>query len=1204
MAGHWLIKCGLTMLQPWLLILCSLAYIGVLFCIAYYSDNRVKNGRPLPHRALIFSLSLAVYCTSWTYYGAVGKASSHGWSYLSIYVGPIITFLFGYPFLRRVMVICKEQNITTISDFISSRYSKSPLLAVLVALIAITGTLPYIALQLKAVALSYQVVTNEITSDARISTALFWGNHGPDTGLVVALLMAIFSILFGTRYVNASEHHEGIIVAIAFESIVKLFALIAVAVFAVYGIHGDWQSFVNAANRSPELVRLWFEPSLGEHFWNTDFITPTILAMMVIFCLPRQFHVTFVESTDSAHLKTARWLFPLYLLITCLIIIPITITGSQLFQGLPVNPDMFVLTLPMSEGSNLLTLAAFIGGFSAATSMVIVAVITLSTMVCNDIVMPGLFKISRLNLKERSDLTGLLLGIRRCAILAILLLGYIYYRYISEIATLASIGLISFVAAAQFAPAVIGGVYWKQGHRKGATLGLTAGFSIWLYTLLLPTLVDTGWLPEAFIEDGLWSISWLRPNALFGLDMFDPITHSLIWSLSINIWFYIYFSLNSTASLTDRIQAAHFTQTFLAQQPKPRLPWWSTAEVGELRLLAERYIGKASSQKAFAEYAREKGAELGPSEQADSELVRFTEHLLAGAIGASSARLVITSMLRKKKDVPIEDIVNIVDEASQAIQFNQDLLHTTIEHIDQGISVVDKNLQLVAWNTRYLELFDYPPGLIQVGRPIAEVIRYNAENGECGPGDIDAHVNKRLQFLSAGTPHSFQRYRDNGTVLEMHGNPMPGGGFVTSFSDITEHKKIQQELVEINENLEQRVNERTQELSVVNQELRAANASKTHFIAAVNHDLMQPLNAARLFTSSLLQQPDGDEKLVRRIAKSLQSAEEILNTLVDISKLDSGALKANIECFPVAEILETLCDEFSVIAEQRNIQFDTLPCSVTIESDPHLLRRILQNFLSNALRYTREGRVLIGCRRIQSGSENPKLLIQVWDTGVGIAESDISRMFKEFEQLDNQRGGHDKGVGLGLAIAKRISQILSHPISVQSQLGKGTVFSLEVPVSTNTNTSGDQEQSPSSQAAERRPLGASDLSNLNVLCIDNDPDVLDAMKALLDGWSCQVIAALCADDALSLLSQNTEIGIDIMLVDYHLDKGQTGIEAMQAVKQQLGTQIPGVLITADFSEEVKEQALEEGYRYLRKPVNPGALRSLISKISRQMQSRV
>lgn len=1183
------------MLQPWLLILCSLAYIGILFGIASFSERRVTQGRPLPHRELIFSLSLAVYCTSWTYYGAVGKASSDGWSYLSIYVGPILTIVLCYHFLQKVMSVCKEQNITTIADFISSRYGKSQTLAVLVTLIAIAGTVPYIALQLKAVALSYQVVTSEIGSSPQLISSFLWDEKGPDTGLVVALVMALFSILFGTRYVNASEHHEGIIVAIAFESIIKLLALIAVALFAVFGTYGGWEAFLTEANRSPEVVDLWFEPSLGDDLFNAGFITPTLLAMAAIFCLPRQFHVTFVESTQQEHLKTARWLFPLYLLIICLVIVPITITGSILFKGYDLNPDMFVLTLPMSQGYNLLTLAAYIGGFSAATSMVIVAVITLSTMVCNDIVMPLLLKIRGLNPKGEKDLTWLLLSIRRCAILVILLLSYFYYRYISEIATLASIGLIAFVAAAQFAPAVIGGVYWKHGHRKGATLGLLSGFAVWFYTLLLPTLVDTGWLPASFIDQGLFGISWLRPYALFGLEGYDPITHSLIWSLFFNIGCYLYFSLTSASRLTDRMQAAYFTQTFMEQNPKSAMPWWSTVEVGELRLLAERFIGETSTQKAFAEYASKKDTKLQPSEQADSELVRFTEHLLAGAIGSSSARLVITSMLKKKKDVPIEDIVNIVDEASQAIQFNQDLLHTTIEHIDQGISVIDKDLKIVAWNTRYLELFNYPPGLIQVGRPIADVIRHNAENGECGVGDVEEHVNKRLNFLAAGTPHAFQRFRDNGTVLEMHGNPMPGGGFVTSFSDITEHKKIQQELVEINENLEQRVRERTQELSVVNEELRTANASKTHFIAAVNHDLMQPLNAARLFTSALKQENGGADGLVDRIANSLQSAEEILNTLVDISKLDSGALKANLETFAVADILQTLSDEFSVVAEQRNIRFDTVPCSLRIKSDPHLLRRILQNFLSNAMRYTREGRVLLGCRRISGANPHPKLLIQVWDTGVGIAEPDIARIFKEFERLDNQRDEQSKGVGLGLAIAKRISQMLQHPISVRSELGKGTVFGLEVPVSLET------EEPPRSKTKDvnpesKRAMGGG-LDELTILCVDNDPDVLDGMSLLLSGWSCRVIAADAMETALEQLQQERVVP-DVMLVDYHLDNDETGINLMKQVCRHFERSIPGILITADFSEEVKEEALSEGYRYLRKPVNPGALRNLISKLSR------
>ncbi|MGI9286747.1 MAG: hybrid sensor histidine kinase/response regulator [Pseudomonadales bacterium] len=1186
------------MLQSWLLILCSLAYISLLFCIAYFGDRRMQQGRPVPHRALIFSLSLGVYFTSWTYYGAVGTAATGGWQYLAIYLGPILTFVLGYHFLNKVLTVSKEHNITTIADFISSRYGKTQSLAAFVTVIAILGTLPYIALQLKAVALSYQVVaSNTVTAQLAPLSSSLWNS----TGLIVAMVMALFTILFGTRYVNASEHHEGIILAIAFESVVKLFALICICLFAVYGVYNGFGDLAQQAGSETEIKHLLVAPLLQKDLLQAGFLGQTLLAAAAIFCLPRQFHVTFVENTDTSHLKVARRWFPLYLIITCLVVVPIAVAGSLIFKGQAVNPDMFVLAIPMQSDNIFLTLLAFIGGLSAATSMVIVAVIALSTMVCNDIVVPLLFKVPRLQLKQRQDMTGLLLAIRRGAIVGILFLSYLYYRYISDIEALASIGLIAFVAAFQFAPAIVGGVYWRQGHRKGAVFGLIAGFSVWFYCLFLPSLVHTGWVTEGFIENGLWNINALRPYALFGLEGYDPITHGLIWSLLANVFCYAYFSLGASSRLTDRIQAANFTHSLSSGSPLEGLPWWSSAEVGELRVLAERFIGEENTRKAFADYAHKVESSLLASEKADAELVRFTERLLAGAIGASSARLVISSTL-KKKDMPIEDIVSIVDEASQAVQFNRELLHTTIENIDQGISVADKDQRIVAWNTRYLEMFEYPSGLIYVGRPIADIIRYNAERGECGPGDVEEHVTKRLNYVKAGTPHRFQRYRQNGMVVEMHGRPMPGGGFVTSFSDITEHKKTQQELIEINENLEQRVRERTQELSQVNDELRAANIDKTRFLAAVNHDLMQPLNAARLFTAALKQTSDDPKGLTERVTNALQSAEEMLSTLVDISKLDSGALQANVETFAVNDVLDKLTEEFSVIAEQRNIELRARSCRLNVCSDAHLLRRILQNFLSNAMRYTTTGRVLIGCRRTHSDSAEPQLRIEVWDTGCGIAAENLQKIFDEFERLDQRRGNaHEQGTGLGLSIAKRISGILQHPISVRSTPGKGTVFTLEVPLST-------AQEHPAS-AIEKNETGLAKLQTDNslagvlVLCVDNDQQVLDAMQTLLAGWSCEIIGARSQNEAVIGLARKQRLP-DIMLVDYHLDQGATGIELMNTLQEYFGGHTPGVLITADFSEDVKNMALAANYHYLRKPVNPGALRSLIRNLLMQNGRRL
>ncbi len=1180
------------MLQPWILILASLAYISILFAIAHYGDRQIQNNRRIPHRALIYSLSIAIYCTSWTFYGAVGSAATKGWDFFAIYLGPILLIIFGFRFFKKLASICIENNITTIADFVASRYGKAQGLAVLVTVIAILGTLPYIALQLKAVASSYNVLASNsvLNTSSSAATGLFG-----DTGLVVAILMALFSILFGTRNVNASEHHEGIILAVAFESVVKLVALIFVCLFALYGVFNGPGDLVSKVMNSSEVNNLLLSNVQQSNFFKTTFISHTLLSMAAIFCLPRQFHVAFVEVGKQENMKTVRWVFPLYLALTSLVVVPITLAGIVIFSGQDVNPDMFVLTIPMSANSNTLALLAFIGGFSAATGMVIVAVIALSTMVCNDIVMPILFKIPAFGFNERNDVTRTLILIRRLAIISILFLSYTYYRYISDIEALASIGLIAFVAAVQFAPAIVGGVYWKQGSRRGATIGLLVGFSVWVYTLFLPALGGTVWMPQGMLEQGPWGLSLLKPYALFGVDKFEPITHGFLWSLSLNLFCYIYFSVSRKSSLLERIQAANFTQTASLDHSNPDLPWWSSVEVGELRMLAEKFIGETTTKKAFSDYAKKTTSGLNASEKADTELINFTEHLLAGAIGSSSARLIISSVLRKKKDLPIEDVLSIVDEASQALQFSQELLTSTIDHIDQGISVVDENLNIVAWNRRYIELYNYPKGFIHIGRPIADVIRSNANAGECGPGNVEEHINKRLKFMQSGTNHSFLRYRKDGTVLHIQGKPMPGGGFVTSFTDITEHKENEKKLLEVNENLESLVDGRTLELSEVNAELEQANKSKIKFLAAVNHDVMQPLNAARLFTSALNQSTADNDKIVERITSSLRSAEQIIHTLLDVSKLDSGAVKPNEKIFDIDDVISPLANEFTVIAAEKNIIFKTVRCHLYVKSDPHLLRRVLQNLISNALRYTPfGGRVTIGCRRLLDRPNNQgvasSVCVQVYDTGIGISDDDLQAIFVEFKQLDNGHVEQDKGVGLGLAIAQRISRILQHSLTVKSHLGRGSMFSLTLPICKKP------ESKPATSAAVETGVVQIDQSikGLKVLCIDNDRGVLDGMQILLTSWGCVVSCARSYEHAKFDISQH-QYRPDIMLVDYHLDHEERGMDAMDRLREKLGSELAGVLITADCEEELKEQACKRGYAYLRKPVNPGRLRKLLKR---------
>ncbi|MEE8393184.1 MAG: sodium:solute symporter, partial [Rhodospirillales bacterium] len=524
------------MLAGWFILVASLGYLSLLFAIAYYGDKRADQGRSLIANPYIYALSIAVYCTSWTFYGSVGRAASSGVGFLPIYLGPTLMFALGWFVLRKIIRITKVHHITSIADFISSRYGKSHLLGGLVTVIAVVGIMPYISLQLKAVSISFNVLLQypEVITPANIGSVPVLG----DTALYVALIMAAFSILFGTRHIDATEHHEGMVAAIAFESVIKLIAFLAVGIFVTFGIFEGFGDLFGKAAEDPELRRLMTMEKAG-----TNWVTLTFLSMAAIICLPRQFQMTVVENTDESHIDKAMWLFPLYLFAINLFVLPIAFGGLLHFPGGGVDADTFMLALPMSEKQQWLALLVFIGGLSAATGMVIVAAVTLSTMICNDLVMPVLLRFAWLRLTERRDLSGLLLGIRRGAIILILLLGYLYFRLIGESYTLVTIGLVSFAAAAQFAPAIFGGIFWKGGSQKGAVAGLTAGFLIWTYTLLLPSFARSGWLPEAFIEHGAYGAELLRPYALFGLEGMDHISHSLFWSMLANIGAYVWVSL-------------------------------------------------------------------------------------------------------------------------------------------------------------------------------------------------------------------------------------------------------------------------------------------------------------------------------------------------------------------------------------------------------------------------------------------------------------------------------------------------------------------------------------------------------------------------------------------------------------------------------------------------------------------------------------
>jgi Na+/proline symporter/signal transduction histidine kinase len=657
------------MLQGWVIVLVAFAYLGVLFAVAYYGDKRAEAGRSIIANPYIYALSLAVYCSTWTFYGSVGRAASTGIGFLPVYLGPTLMVALWWYAMRKIIRISKAYRITSIADFIATRYGKSQMLGGLVTVIAVIGVIPYISLQLKAISGSFTILHHypSIVMPAQAVAQPFVN----DTAFYLALMLAAFTILFGTRHLDATERHEGMVAAIAFESIIKLLAFLVVGAFVTFGVYRGFGEIFRLAQQTPKLQALMTVSSTGSSYGTWGFLT--FLSMLSIVTLPRQFQISVVENVDEDHLRKAIWLFPLYLLLINLFVLPVALGGMILFAGRGVDADTFVLTLPMAQQKETLALFAFVGGLSAGTGMVIVETIALSTMVCNDLVMPVLLRQKWLRLNERRDLSGLLLSIRRLAIFAILVLGYIHFRAAGEAYALVATGLISFAAVAQFAPAIFGGIYWRGGTRAGAIAGLSAGFVVWAYTLLLPSFAKSGWLPGAFLTAGPFGIALLKPQELFGFSGLDEISHCLFWTMLANIGTYVGVSLAGRQSIAETGQATRFVDILRRTQALERSGFWrGSAPVDELLPLIGRFLGPDRAREAFLAYARRRGVESLEHLRADADLVTFAETQLAGAIGGASARVMVASVVEEQPP-GLDEVMDILDEASQVRAYSRQL---------------------------------------------------------------------------------------------------------------------------------------------------------------------------------------------------------------------------------------------------------------------------------------------------------------------------------------------------------------------------------------------------------------------------------------------------------------------------------------------------------------------------------------------------
>ncbi|MBB5533761.1 PAS domain-containing hybrid sensor histidine kinase/response regulator [Rhizobium giardinii] len=1161
------------MLSGSIIFAAAFAYLLLLFAVASYGDRKARNAPAGKGRPLVYALSLAIYCTSWTYFGGVGLAAERGLEFTGIYIGPILMFTLGLPVIRRIIALAKSERLTSVADFVAARYGKNPVVAAIVALISLIGAIPYIALQLKAVSSSVSAMVD--TSGYGIGA----GQNFIDLPLLVTLFLACFAIVFGTRHTDATEHQDGLILAIAMESVVKLLALVTAGLYVVFFLFdGPSDLWAKALANHQVMNALHYQTPLPR--W----ILLVVLSAFAIIMLPRQFHVTVVENRTEKDLRTAGILFPVYLIAINLFVLPIAIAGILTFAG-GGEADLYLLTLPLAADMPALTLITFIGGFSAATAMVIVASVALSIMISNDIVMPVFLRRNLMGRGSSRDVTGTLLNVRRTAIFAVLLLGYGYYRSADMSAGLASLGLLSFAAISQMAPALFGGLLWRQANARGAIAGMTLGFLVWAYLLFLPSL---GGPDNSHVAATV--LGFLFPfTAIFSGPAADPLVNACALSLLVNGVAYVIGSLTRAPKPLERLQAGVFIRR-KSRSEKAFRGRKTKITVLDLKTTIARYLGDERMRRSFQTYERQSGRWLEDHQPADMALVHFSEQLLGSAIGSSSARLVLSLVLQRMDDTS-SDTAWLLDQASEALQYNQDMLQTALSQMDQGIAVFDSSNNLIIWNRRFRQLLDLPESAGQVGFPLAEIVSMLSKRGDIRKEDEKALV---ANFLTLDKPFLLE-LSGGERIIEVRTNAMPDKGIVTTYTDITQRVAADMALKQANETLELRVAERTGELTRVNREVaearaaaEEANIGKTRFFAAAGHDILQPLNAARLYSSSLVERLGDSENsvLVQNIDSSLESVESILGAVLDISRLDTGAMKPRLQTVPLNDLLRRIETDFAPVARAANLKLTVMPTSLSVRTDPNLLRRLIQNLVSNAIKYTPKGKVLVGVRR-----EGGNAVVQVLDSGIGIPASKFRTVFKEFARLD-EGAKTASGLGLGLSIVDRISRVLNHAVDLQSKPGAGTRFRVTMPIDRTTGTI---------KTAATASVGTAEpLHGLRVLCIDNEAQIVEGMKLLLEGWGCTVTTALSLA-AWQADPTNLSQHPDAIIADYHLDKA-TGIDAIRAIRDHFAIAIPALLVTADRSPEVRATAERDSVALQNKPVRPASMRAWLTQLSVSMKA--
>ncbi len=899
-------------MNNWLVIGGALVYLCLLFGVAYYAEYRQRKNKSLINNPYVYALSLAVYCTAWTYYGSVGQASTRGIEFLAVYIGPTITAALFWPVLRKIIRICKTQRINSLADFISTRYGKNFSLAVLVTILCMIGIIPYIALQLKAISSSMHILSGTTPHTGLIGIL-------QDNTLYIAIALVAFIILFGTRSIDASEKHEGLVAAVAFESIIKLLAFLVAGIFVTFGLFNGFGDIFTKAAANEDLAKLFRFNGEGAYTTWTGLV---LLSMLAVVFLPRQFQLGVVENVQENHLKKAIWLFPLYLFLITLFVLPIAFGGKLLMGDTGVNADTYVLALPLQHGAGLLSLFIFIGGFSAASSMIIVETIAISTMMSNNIATPLFLSTRKFKTRGDGQLTNPILNIRRFSIFLIIALAFLYDKLVAQHFTLVSIGMVSFAAVSQLAPALLGGIYWKYASQKGAMAGILTGFLIWFYTAVIPSMASAGFIDMSVIEQGPLGMAWLRPLSLFGMEGMDSVTHCFFWSMFFNILVFVTVSLNSHRSAREIYQSEIFVDIFRHSGPgDTHAVWKGTAYLPDLNSLLANFLGKERAEKIISSYAARHKISM-ESKKADPRLVTFSEKVLSGVIGSASARIMVSSVT-KEEELKINEVMHILRESQQMIELNKEL---------------------------------------------------RRKSGE--------------------------------------------------------------------------LQKATEQLTLVNAQLKDMDEVKDEFLYTVTHELRTPLTSIRAMAELVHDNDDMEEEqrqeFLAGIIKETERLSHLITQVLNLERYESGRQQLNLTPVLLNTLISDSIRSVTGMALEKKINIEKqIPDSMfLIRCDADLIQQVMNNLLSNAIKFAAEktGQVKVGLF-----SNDDELQIWVEDNGKGIDRELHELIFDKFFQARNQTLKKPQGSGLGLAISKKIIEMHRGKIWVESEEGKGSRFIFTLP---------------------------------------------------------------------------------------------------------------------------------------------------------------